>query len=485
MIRKLFLAAALLVPILAYGQNPSADLSVQVGPPVSDPVCDQGPNYSGPVPAPAAAAGFTHCALNADFTTNTTDSAGRNFSNASTFIYGCGGNSSPTLWNFWLVYSDAGRYYNIPCNRAVITTDPTLGGQVLDLNYQDPTDNLPGYQGTYNEFDWPTNYFPLPGHNFLPQELYTEITIRIPASTLNNIEIGGALPFDLFTFQGTEGGPPNNGWISPDQFEIGGNTNQGATSWSGNSGMGAFNTTGGGLAPTYTVGQATYFEDFSTAYHTIGALVTSDESTKISLCIYFDPVTNPSPISCAYITASQLTALGINAVGAMQRRDNMLRLWFGDCGPSPCLRNSMDFYMKSFRVWMCSNYLTSSCPGPVIQSDLESHTRFAWFERALRAIKDTIIPPAYAWDTFDLPNIGFWVCPNGEVDEKIATSCKPPEFFASGWWLKCIPGRDDCVHTDTAFLGNETNPPWPAKRGSGFCYTKQPYTCSPDGKWPH
>src|ERR1700730_16567866 len=57
MIKKLFFMAALLAPGLAYGGNPSADLTGQIVPAGSGP----------PVPAPAAAAGFTTLAGNFDF----------------------------------------------------------------------------------------------------------------------------------------------------------------------------------------------------------------------------------------------------------------------------------------------------------------------------------------------------------------------------------------------------------------------------------
>jgi hypothetical protein len=58
MINKLFFTAALLARGLAHAGNPSADLSVQIVP-------DGSPLA---VPAPAAAAGSTTQALNADFT---------------------------------------------------------------------------------------------------------------------------------------------------------------------------------------------------------------------------------------------------------------------------------------------------------------------------------------------------------------------------------------------------------------------------------
>src|SRR6516162_9190616 len=71
MIKKLIFTAVLLAPGLAYGGNPSANLTVQIDPAPNPPnsiTCDIGPNYSGSIPAAATQAGFTHCAANYDFT---------------------------------------------------------------------------------------------------------------------------------------------------------------------------------------------------------------------------------------------------------------------------------------------------------------------------------------------------------------------------------------------------------------------------------
>jgi hypothetical protein len=55
--------------------------------------CENGPNATS-VPAPANAAGFTPCLMNAAFNTSTTDANGINYSNTATFLKECG--ASPT-----------------------------------------------------------------------------------------------------------------------------------------------------------------------------------------------------------------------------------------------------------------------------------------------------------------------------------------------------------------------------------------------------
>lgn len=84
-------------------------------------------------------------------------------------------------------------------------------------------------------------------------------------------------------------------------------------------------------------------------------------------------------------------------------------------------------------------------------------------------------------DPFDPPSAGTWICPDGHVSSIAASPCRPPEI-AGKWWESCIPGRTDCVQSDTAVVGWDTYTR--AKRGPGYCYTQQPYTCSPNGKAP-
>ena len=95
--------------------------------------------------------------------------------------------------------------------------------------------------------------------------------------------------------------------------------------------------------------------------------------------------------------------------------------------------------------------------------------------------------PVYAADLFDPPYGGYWRCPNGTfLYGPIAVACIPSEFKTGApWWNACVAGRTDCVRSNTAYLGLDESQPLPhAKRGPGYCYTRQPYTCSPDGRLP-
>jgi len=95
----------------------------------------------------------------------------------------------------------------------------------------------------------------------------------------------------------------------------------------------------------------------------------------------------------------------------------------------------------------------------------------------LLALGVMLAAPAYAVEVFDPPFGGLWVCPDGHAAVR---GCMPPEFNGVQWWKACFANRTDCAYSDTAIVG------WDffAKRGPGYCYTQQPYTCSPNGTWP-
>src|SRR5712672_250684 len=109
MIKKLFFTAALLVPGIAYGADPSANLPIQIVP-------------AGPaVPAPAAAAGFTTRVLHSDFTSPA-------YADTSTWLQ-CAGASSPIWWT-----TNNANYKKGTC--PIITTDG--GVQVFQFRIDPP-----------------------------------------------------------------------------------------------------------------------------------------------------------------------------------------------------------------------------------------------------------------------------------------------------------------------------------------------------------
>ena len=353
MIKKLFYIAALLLPGLAYGGSPSANLSVQVVSSGAGIACNSGPNYNGPVPAPAQAAGFTHCALNADFTTNTTDSRGYNYSNLSTWLNNCmppsqQNNGYASGWppgRFYLEFAGdplGGDPALCNPNRVAITSD---GGnpQVLELvNRVADVQNCPALAKASNgDCNYDQLYWPVPYHAFgdnigptLPIEMYTEITFRIP-----NIGTG-------WSANGGGGTIPEDYWQTSwcvceteiDFFEINTGYNNGA---------------GWGYQGQWNAGSVNYL-DF-TQYHTIGTLTTSDESTAEWQCLWADGnfVSCGGPWSGTTYTQHNETLNSLIAAGHC----------FSDVH---CMSQDNIIYIKSMRLWECSKYVNAGCPGPVI-----------------------------------------------------------------------------------------------------------------------
>jgi hypothetical protein len=171
MIKTVFFTATLLVADLAYGQNPSADLSVQVVKPgngIGIP-CARGPNYTGSIPAAAAKAGFTTCVVNSDFSM-------AQYQTLSNWL-DCAGATTPTWFN---VGYNAGV---TPCSDYTIVTDTVHGNNqtVLDIAYT-ASDASIG-PGTWMATKNGTNGGPL-GYDF-PIGAYYDLTFELLPANVN------------------------------------------------------------------------------------------------------------------------------------------------------------------------------------------------------------------------------------------------------------------------------------------------------------
>src|SRR6516225_7800474 len=122
MIKKLFFSAALLAPGLAYGGNPTADLSVKIVPPTSA-AC-------GTVPADVATVGFTTVALCNDFTTAIPNAVGTGL--PSNWL-NCDGTQAPVAGNVWHLWALAGGGTTIDCATQIVQATDTNGGGGLAL----------------------------------------------------------------------------------------------------------------------------------------------------------------------------------------------------------------------------------------------------------------------------------------------------------------------------------------------------------------
>jgi hypothetical protein len=346
MIRKsLFAAAALLLfPCLSNAADLSNDSSLQVDP---NTTCDNGDAI--PVPDMAAVAGFSHCVLNADFTV-----ANGFFANTSNFIDGCGGTGTKTFQAYY-----AYTWVPAPCNRMTIDNDG--GSQVLHLQYL-PGDSLDSGAIRPLEFAYPTLHHggavqsgwpqpAWPGTENLPQQMYTEITFRMPRASLDQGTLGGSIiPFAWWQMWG-QPNPPYWQGVEVDYLEINSDSNNGSgwynaaqlIEW-GCAAQWPYCSWGNPVLASYT--------DY-TQYHKLGVLVTSDQNSNFAKCLFVDDVLQ----GCQTITPMDVRAYRTDRSQFL----NYNVLWVGNNGLQT--NNPVDVYIKSMTIWECPSYATTNCPG--------------------------------------------------------------------------------------------------------------------------
>jgi hypothetical protein len=352
MIRKLLLVAALLAPCLAYGGDPSSNLSVEVVPPGVKPQ----------MPAGAAAAGFTTLALDSDFTKQM----------PAGWLGGCPtpGNGQwpltpqffddgkPHIWwqNIWWSAQYQG------CSTGPVT-DPVFGGTVLDMPWT--VDNVYNAVGTtiqtaswdYNQNGgWPTNAQGQ-SHDY-PNNAYYEVTLRqtpIAAGVYSVLNTWGPL--------GISPDKHPNGWAQTiewdmEEVETGalwksdaavhnqGNGNQATLIWCGMTGCSGVP---GGLPGNFDPNQ----------YHTYGMRVTSDGNDMVG-CAYVDD----KFVNCAHVPN------GLNDFQKANGR-NFLVLqnacdWWNQPNGQCTQGQEQHLYVKSVRVWSCADWQTAQCNRSVL-----------------------------------------------------------------------------------------------------------------------
>ena len=491
MIKQLLFAAALLAPCIAHAANPSAPFSTQVVPAASDSIaCDSGPKYTGAVSAPAQKAGFTRCLLNADFTNSF-------YNNPNTWLENCGAAPDSNNSIFRLRFANVGypgasslSVADAACNRMQMVSDN--GTQVAHYWWQ-PSDGNAGY--TLLSLNWPgdewgggpcgnnqghgysssnsTSCVGGPYYTGLTDYNYYELTFRVLPASLNLSNYNGdSAAYDFWQDQCNGGGCNAWGYSASGSHEI--DFFETHIGYQNGSPLHIWMYGFGSCTGAYPVGNPpTNCTNFDvTNYHTYGILTTNNGSGTAAQCLFIDGVQQINP--CPTLTGYTNIANG-----------KVMALWAatGQCfGNPPCMTTgTFDVYLKSARIWSCNNAYTTGCSGTLVTSALDEKPRFAW----LKAIKGMLAKVISRAEAAEAPNDpfahdinGFWYCPGGKLDNKV---CMPPEFIDSEWWKRCLPGRSDCVQSETAFIGYIRGIP---QRGYGYCYTLQPYTCAPDGKVP-
>jgi hypothetical protein len=337
--KTLLLAVALLVPGLAYGGNPSANLSVQVVP-AGKGTCG---TIMGQAATDAAAAGFNTCALYNDFTTPIPNTVGTGLPSNWLDCNLDASTSAVWYWGFSLFQNSSEVH---PCAGHVDwnVVDPVYGNDALrftmnysemsatdananafgmqSVNYAGQTNPFPGpgqYPYSYYEWTFRTDT-PNPGGG---GEIYNAFWswISPPAKTLAT-QSSYVVELDF-----TETGAWSNGDFAAHRWGPNGQNNY----W-------LFNTNAG--LPT-------------TSYHTWGMLFTGDGGSNFSTCVYVDGVRQ----AC---NRAVYDASGEN----LQRRYLMAHFACGDSSGF-CTSNfgTSHHYVKSFKVLTCANWQQSSAAG--------------------------------------------------------------------------------------------------------------------------
>jgi hypothetical protein len=337
----------------------SAPLDVQ-----APATCEYGPNI--PPPAPAAATGFNHCALNADFS-----QPGGYFSNPANFMDCAGARTSSRFFMMfqWTTYKAA------PCDRFSIVMDGTSQAARLQF-FQTDQNNFVHLNWPWQE-NWqsgPIGFQGGPNGLGLPFQGYFELTWRAPASTLNAVPSGqGWMPIAFWLRKDDQYSATS--WIETDFFEISTGRSSPSSGWPWHltamrdwtcaPGCSGIVTPGGGWrqAPVPApacgsdCGDADWDEvpmDF-TVYHKYGFLVTSDESTALAMCLYVDD----------QLRRCQKGSAGSNPALQYKQMHNFITIWLGPQVGSIASGVELDMYLQSIRVFECNDYASSTCPTPV------------------------------------------------------------------------------------------------------------------------
>jgi hypothetical protein len=313
--------------------------------------CDSGPNINS-TPTPAQNAGFTHCALNADFTSAT-------YSNPATFVDNCGA-TTQFRW-YWDQNLSA-----TPMNCSDITMVPDGAlSQVLLLTlpvaeYQAGLNG--GAHGGMLDFPGVSYDASLPCNApCFPNEVYIQYTYRTSAVSWDQAGAGGNAHMDTFWVgRGIrpDGTYTANQWAEFDFAETTGNGRSASPNFGGGD--------GGECASGANCGYITWFTMDLTQYHTLGILVTSDGSTSYYKCTFLDgtllsggggPYLN-SPTACSNL----LNAYTDPTV--YSQHDNAIAFQMNSFGEPPT--QALQYWIKNVQIWECAGWKTGQCNGSAL-----------------------------------------------------------------------------------------------------------------------
>ena len=286
--------------------------------------CAVGPNYMGPVPAGAAAAGYNTCAANYDFTSP-------QFSNINTWL-ACKGAAAPLM------------YMGQPdqCNYVTIENDG--GVQVAHLTYPpngsnsgntslQSTPNLGGDSGQGLTF---------------PLGLYADVVAR-KAPNQNTSYLA-----DVFFFgYGPPSGIGSKGVVEQDVVEMFNNDN--ASNGVVTAAITSECPVNGGNNSCFIAGWG-HNGVSALQYFNYGLRVTTDSSGHLAACDYENDVIfgQCNPFFNGGVVRINTTS-DANSFGAQFNRNPLII----EAGQGECCTARIDFYLQRVTIFTCSNWFNS------------------------------------------------------------------------------------------------------------------------------
>ena len=321
--------------------------------------CDIGPPYTGQIPAGAVRAGYTHCAVNMDFT---------QFTNANQFL-NCLGAGSP------LLYFDTTNSQQAPCDSShfsIVSDGGSNSFQLSLLGSEFPTrqsNSLYSFVKAGSGSGQPYTGWTM------PEGYYVEQVWRQVSNPTYGGRSGYPLVYSPFFYIPAGPGPCNGGggWVEVDFDELYSNPSPTTASngpfidsdcstWPTGSG---YTVAGGGYTIQSNSGGSLNPSSPPnvTTYNTFGTRLSADGSTAMSACFYLDA----GVVSGSQNAASQFGCFPTTGLPSQVASDNVwtsrVALIFGSMGANDTYAQGWTSMsgndvvdVKRMTIWTCANW---------------------------------------------------------------------------------------------------------------------------------
>jgi hypothetical protein len=289
--------------------------------------CAQGPNFTGTIPQPAVAAGYTTCIANLDFTVTASFTSGGNtyqWSNLSSWL-SCPGVNAP---NAILYLSGDSGSANPQCSDISIATDG--GKQVLKMDLPQANPNGSGGDELTGSEDIS------PGWT-IPVGAYFQATLREPNCSAQPSSFHCSNFWLWVHDQGT-----NTSHVEVDHEE---DFTGGAGSF-----LHEYVPSGASSSPTFSTAQ---WPPTST-YATVGSLVTHNGSTRLADCNYSNGVAVSSSCQSLAVSSAQVAARNYVTMSGSAHAN------------TTGLNADQIVYWQNVLIFACASWATTNCSGTVI-----------------------------------------------------------------------------------------------------------------------